>query len=577
MTWSLIKEIGSDESTLTDVADEGRLCFPTYAARAEDGTYLIAEEIGIEKQVPFRFECRTIRVDAAGKTAFDTMDHGIGDGFGCLLDEGWMAILRRTKWEILVLTPQGKITKRLNLARLSKRMPRFVSWTHRRTFLVVFFNRSFDVDVIEIDEHGRLLWYLPPNAADIGIVGNAQLLSCNTILIADPFRHVAIEMDREGNVVWQYGDAENPSADSSRLSSPNCAMEVADGRRVVADTRNHRILVIEKNRSAQQLKLHDDNSWDPTFVNQLANGNFLICDTGNARVIEVDDQGRTVWCYGGESTGKRLLSYPRSVDVIGPQRYLVADTAHDRVVEIVDGRLNKKPFHGEPELFWPRCVRMLPSGSLLIADSRNGRIVEVSPEGCILNQLSTFCAKDGQSFHDPHDVRMLRNGHLLVTDSTRDVVVEVDWDGHVHSVIGENDNVDLDDPHSAQQLDDGSVLISDTGHHRILLVDANGRCVKEYRDVRNNTCCFRLHQPRYVEVSEDGTMVIADTGNNRILAATRTGEFLWEFSHVPNSSRPFLNQPRWVRAVNRNEAVICDHFHHRILHVKRVGDSEMGS
>ena len=59
---------------------------------------------------------------------------------------------------------------------------------------------------------------------------------------------------------------------------------------------------------------------------------------------------------------RRLLSYPRSVEVTGSGRYPVADTAHDRVIEVIDGQIRERPFKGKPELFWPRCVRLLPSG-----------------------------------------------------------------------------------------------------------------------------------------------------------------------------------------------------------------------
>lgn len=567
MNWSLIKESGISYSR-KNVDRVDRLCFPTRAQRAEDGSYLISDELGVEKQVPFRFECRTIRLDRERRVVFDTAEKGIDDGFGCLMTDGQIAVLRRTKWQLLTVSPDGHVSECFNLTRFSKRIPRFAVWTSRATFLVVFFNRSFDIDVVEIDRHGRLLWCLPANHP-IGIVGSVQLLPSDHLLVADPFRHVALEIDRNGHVVWQFGETENPSSRKTLLASPNSVTEDCDGRRVIADTRNHRVIVLGRDGSVQSIKTPGDHFCDPTYAVPLEDGHYLVCDTGNERVIEVDDQGGVIWEYGNSTAAIRHLSYPRSVDVIGSGRLLVADTANDRVIELADGETKERPFQGEPTLFWPRCARELPSGSLLVADSRNSRILEVSPHGQVIQQLIHLQGEAISTLRDPHDVRMLANGRLLVTDSSRNLVVEVDWAGQVYQVIGDGTTVSLADPHSAQPLDHGEVIITDTGNHRLIVVDGEGQCVRELNEIRGKSSCFRLHSPRYAEALSDGTMVIADTGNNRILCATVLGEFLWEFSQVPNSPQPHLSQPRWATLISHNEVVICDHFHHRVLHVKR--------
>ena len=567
MKWSVINEAGIDLAKMTAGVDEQLLHHPIFAAQASDGTYLIVDELGSEKLVPYGFGCRTIRVDTDSNILYDSFESGIDDGYGCLLDNGYMAILRRTKWELLIVTPVGRITDRLYLDTFSKRLPMYVSWTCNGTFLIVFDNRAYDLDIVEIDLQGRLLWFLPSHVRHIGIAASAQLMRSGTILIADPIRHVTIEIDRAGDVVWEFGKTKHPSSNTGYLSSPGSIRRMEDGRSLVSDTRNHRILLIDSDGNNSQLLLADGNLCDPKYADVLSNGNYLVCETGNARVVELDGQGHVVWQYGSPLMTRRFLSYPRSVDVTGSGGYLVADTAHDRIIEINDGQIRELPFLGEPGLFWPRCVRMLPSGSLLIADARNCRIVEVSDDGHVLRQLSHIDL-DGQTLQDPHDVRMLSNGHLLVTDSQSDLVVVVDWSGRVHQAIGLGGSVCLDDPHSAQQLDDGSIVIADTGHHRILVVDPHGKIVREISTVHTNSSCLRLHRPRYVEVIADGTMVIADTGHNRILATTMTGRLIWEFSRVPDSPLPLLSQPRWVRLLNRNEVVICDHFHHRIVHVK---------
>jgi hypothetical protein len=577
MTWSLIKEAGIDYAAMPDARVDERLCFPTYAARAADGSYVISEERGIHKLVPFRFECRTLRVDVSRNILFDSTSLGIDDGFGCLMGDGSLGLVRRTQWELLIVSSRGQIVDRLGLENLSKRIPRYAAWTAKGTFLVVFFNRSYEVDIVEIDHRGQLLWYLPPGSVSLGIASSVQWLPSDTFLIADSFRHIACEVDRRGNVLWQFGEAENPSSHRQRLSSPSCAKCVAGGQRLIADARNHRILSLSPQREVGEIPLPDSGVSDPTHVDALPDQHVLVCDTGNARVIELDKAGRVVWDYGDAVAARRYLSYPRSVDVIAPDRYLVADTGHNRIVEFVHGEAEPIPFRGDDALFWPRCVRALPRGTLLIADGRNGRIVEVSRGGDVRRELAQIQLEDQLSLHDPHDVRELPNGHLLISDSPQDQVLEVDWSGVVHRVIGGGVENALKDPHSAQQLDDGSIVISDTGNHRVLIVGPDGACIRSIEAVEHGGIMYRLHHPRYAEVSPEGTLVIADTGQNRILGATLIGQFLWEFSRVSGSKLPRLNQPRWATLVGPDEIVVCDHFHHRFVHARRTSDVKADS
>jgi hypothetical protein len=283
----------------------------------------------------------------------------------------------------------------------------------------------------------------------------------------------------------------------------------------------------------------------------------------------VDPQGNVVWEYGESFVGRRHLSYPRSIDFVAPDRYLVADTGNDRIVEFLSGDVQTKRFGGQNGLFWPRCVRRLAAGSYLIADARNGRIVEVAENGEVLNELGDFKLDSGYTLRDPHDVHLLPNDHLLICDSPHNLVIEVDWSGNVYRVIGHDNTFTLKDPHSAQQLSDGSLLVADTGNHRLLIISTDGQLTRSLQAINQSPNQLRLHYPRYAEASADGTVVIADTAQNRILGCTLSGEYLWEFTQVPGSRVVHLNQPRWATMVARDELVVCDHFHHRIVHVKR--------
>lgn len=567
MSWSLIREFGIQYDPASAEAPNEVLFAPSFAEQADDGTYLIVDELGVEKAVPFRFECRTIRVRRDGTIIYDTVANGFTDGCGCLMADGSTAILRRTAWEILIVSADGEVSERIGLGTCSKCMPRFLSWTHRGTFLIVFLNRSKDLDVVEVDRRGRLLWYLPAGGFNLGVPKSLQLLPSGNILMADEFLHVCVELDRHGQVVWQFGEVGNPSDRLDRLSNPRSIRQLPDGTRLIADCRNHRVLSIRPDGTVSVRHLQGAIC-DPSHVVALPNGHLLICDTGNARVIEIGEDGQTVWQYGKREASGRSFSYPRSVELSKDGDYVVADTAGNRVVRIRGDGVDAWPIDDEKGLFWPRCARVLATGSVLIADARHSRILEVSAAGKILNELTPDRIAAPQPLHDPHDVWLLGTGHLLITDSSSDVVLETDWDGRVYRSIGRDDKVQLKDPHSAQALDDGTIIICDTGNNRLVFVDEAGDIVKEIEAIHGDAGWLRLYGPRYAEVGNDRCLVIADTGNNRVLACTVDGNFVWELSRIPASPIPLLHQPRWAHLCSRDEVIVSDHFNHRIVHVR---------
>jgi len=571
MGWVTVKEIGMVYPSGSDSAQtppSQRLVFPGLLQRFEDGTYLIVDELWGPKSLTVAFDCRTLRVGKEGQILYDSIARGIGDGYGCAMDDGFIAILRRTTWELLVVSPEGEVRQRFPLWNFTKRMPRAVSWTARKTFIISFLDNIFEVDILEIDAEGRLLWYMPLGHARIGCPSNVQLAPDGGVLIADEFAHVVLEVNREGQVQWQYGAYRDPGDRPDRLSSPAAIRQAPDGSRVISDTRNHRVLLVSANGDLQQITPADGFLSNPTFADILPDGHLLICDAGNGRVLELDRLGNILWQFGNRAIPRRLLSFPRSVEPIPGGGLLIADTANNRVVEYKGGSLTICPFDDGDPLFWPRCARRSFSGTTLIADGRNGRVIEVSPAGRILHRLDTLYLTSHPRLKDPHDIRQLPDGNLLIVDPSNDLVAIADWQGRVSWIAGAEGTVKLKDPHSAQVLDDGVVFICDSGNGRLLWVDRRGQIVHARESFRVGPHLVRLNRPRFAEIGPEGILVIADTANNRVLAVDPGGELLWLLTDIPDSRVSDLDQPRWVHLLNRNEVLVCDHYHHRILHLR---------
>jgi sugar lactone lactonase YvrE len=566
MAWTLIKELGIDYAPVEPARNGERLRYPAFAERGDDGTYMIIDELGQEKVVPIRAECRTLQVNNDGKALFDSSGAGFEDAYGKLLDDGHLALLRRTLWELWIVSFEGTVRDRIRLSCFSKRMPRSFWLSQRGTFLVVFVDRVFEVDIVEIDRQGRLLWYLPPGALRFGCPSSVQLLPSGNLLVADEFCHAVTEVDPLGTPVWQYGERDNPSAQNGYLCGPKSACQGPDGSRLIVDARNHRVIRLDPAGRSTDVRLPDGDFCSPSYGEVLPDGQLLICDAGNQRVVELDPEGTVSWEYGQRIGHRRWFSFPRSVETSDGGKILVCDTAQNRVVEIRNGQVRNLPFHGEPGLFWPRSARGTSCGTVLIADGRNSRVVEIDLAGNPVRELHTL--DSGLHLGDPHEVRLLPDDHLLITDPWHHLVIEANWAGRIYRVVGATDRVKLKDPHSAQQLPDGSLVIADTGQSRVLVVAAGGEIAREWVTIQSGPALLRLNQPRYAEVSPEGDLVVVDTGNNRVLAADARGDLLWELTTVPTSRLPSLNQPRWAQLLGRKELLVCDHYNHRILHLR---------
>ena len=220
MSWHVTHELGVDYAPAREFAGT-TLQYPILAERGTDGSTLIVDKLGIQKALPFWLEYRTLRVAPDGRVIYDSHAHGIHDGYGCLTRDGGIALLRVSKWEVLLLSSEGQPIRTLGLAAFAKQPPMLIAATDRDTLLVAFVDRLFEVEIVEIGLDGQLLWYLPASGHRFGCPGSLQRLPNDNLLIADEFCSTAIEVDRNGAIVWQFGKEKDPAKRPDRLSNPH--------------------------------------------------------------------------------------------------------------------------------------------------------------------------------------------------------------------------------------------------------------------------------------------------------------------------------------------------------------------
>jgi len=168
---------------------------------------------------------------------------------------------------------------------------------------------------ILIVENGEVTWeweastrYEPPDDPttkdwlhinDVDRIGQGRFLvsvrNANQLLVLERGEGVVEVINEDPD-----GDSDSPTGDPSILYHQHNPQWLGDGAVLVADSENHR--VVELHRT-------DDGTWEPIWIlrgaagqkfdwprdaDRLPNGNTLITDTRNARLVEVNESGAVI-------------------------------------------------------------------------------------------------------------------------------------------------------------------------------------------------------------------------------------------------------------------------------------------
>ena len=227
----------------------------------------------------------------------------------------------------------------------------------------------------------------------------------------------------ESGIAWRY---------TNGLSFPHDAeLDDADEHLLIADTGNNRVIELELatgriSWSTEDLTLSDGSSLDyPNDADYLPDGNILITDRNNHRLIVIDRSGKVIWQFG--ETGQpgadsHHLNHPHNADLLPSGHILVADSENDRVLEI--SQVGEIVWTYAQGLNWPRDADRLPNGNTLITDSKNNRVIEVTPQGEIVWEYSW-------GLRLPYEADRLPSGNTLIADSRNRRVIEVSSTGEV--------------------------------------------------------------------------------------------------------------------------------------------------
>jgi hypothetical protein len=254
------------------------------------------------------------------------------------------------------------------------------------------------------------------------------------LMIADRQNGRILMVDTAGTIHWQFPTphglpaGQGFSADDAFLSP--------DGKTITANEEGHEVVVridIAMRRIVWEYGKYDHAGSGPGRLHTpddaypLANGNVVVADIGNCRIIEVSPAKKVVRQWG--RTGACAINAPRT--------------------------------YGSPNGDTP-----LPDGGLLITEIHGSRVVRLDRSGHVVFDIHVPTSY-------PSDAQLLPNGHVLVVDyANPGAILEVDRHGTVVWRYRPRTRAGrLDHPSLAIRLPNGLIAANDDFRHRVVIID----------------------------------------------------------------------------------------------------------
>src|SRR5216684_3741072 len=287
-------------------------------------------------------------------------------------------------------------------------------------------------------------------AASTTKITNGGFNQPGNILITDQFNNRVIEIDRAGNIVWQFGNGPGDHS-ANAITGTNDAERVGSltlmsGTGTPAGTTayckdgcaDNRVLLVDQAGSivwqygqfgvtgfgSNQLNTPVQNTF-------LPDGNVLITDQGNERIIEVQRSDNSiVWQYGQNGVvgiGRNQLNNPNAAELLPNGHILISDENNNRAIEVTHTIPSTivKTFTARGTVSGVAFASRLPNGNTLLTDSNNSRIVEVDPKDRPVWEYFTNTRTGSNPSPLPTRAVRLANGNTLISDQFNDQVIEV--------------------------------------------------------------------------------------------------------------------------------------------------------
>ena len=244
------------------------------------------------------------------------------------------------------------------------------------------------VSIVEPD--GKVSWEYPNPGTTHDL---ARLPNGNFLFQAGPAKVVEVSPEKE--VVWSY--TSKPAEPYEGPVEVHAFQRLPDGNTMIVEAGNKRVVEVHPQgqivRSIPLKVDHPNPHRDTRQARKLASGNYLVCHEGDGMVREYDGSGKVVWSYALE-LGDRARSEGHDghgTEVFSALRKRNGNTLigcgnGNRVIEVnPEGKVVWSLEQDELEgikLFWVTTLDLRPNGNLIVGNCHAGpkqpQLIEVT-------------------------------------------------------------------------------------------------------------------------------------------------------------------------------------------------------
>jgi DNA-binding beta-propeller fold protein YncE len=247
--------------------------------------------------------------------------------------------------------------------------------------------------LVIIDPQGRTLWEFP-RPGDLA-PGQTFIRPDDVFFTPDGKQIVATQEENQvvsiidiatRHIVYRYGSPGQAGSGVGQLSNPDDAMILPDGRLMIPDIRNCRLLFIRPGASTPSAQLgttgtcqHQPPTYfgSPNGVFPMRDGRYLVTEINGDWVNAMSLSGSLAW-----STHPPGVAYPSDTNEISADRYLTVDYSTPGQI-VVFNRSGEAIWTYRPtggaQLSRPSLALPLPNGDIFATDDANHRIIVVDP------------------------------------------------------------------------------------------------------------------------------------------------------------------------------------------------------
>ena len=250
----------------------------------------------------------------------------------------------------------------------------------------------------------------------------------------------------------------------------------------------------------------------PTGVAIDEDGVVYVADSGNHRIVALDEDGVLLDIWGEEGEGPGEFIEPADIAITPEGDIAVLDAAKQIVSLWSADREFLNELGADLALYHPRGLDVSADGDYFIADTGGGRVVQADEAGQIIR---TFGGPEEQlGSGQPTDAAAGLDGFLYVPEPAAGLFWQVQMDGGVvQAVPGPRSNT-VESPHAAT-LPDGRVFLTDPEGGRVLIFDGSLNPVAQFGG--KGTAAGQFSRTLGIAASQ-GLVVVTDPDLCRVTA-----------------------------------------------------------